>query len=49
LSIAQFGRAFKEYFDQYTTKVMSGKTERVWLNIDFKEPKTTVLEDYDAK
>ena len=43
LGMAQFGKMFKEYFDQQVTKE-GGKSERVWLNIDFVIPKVT---DYD--
>ena len=46
LGIAQFGKAFREYFDQYTNKDLSGKTERVWLNIDFKRPRMTTLKEF---
>ena len=38
LSIVQFGRSFKEYFDQQVTKDKDGKSERVWINIDFIIP-----------
>ncbi|KEQ57131.1 phage-plasmid primase protein [Marine Group I thaumarchaeote SCGC AAA799-N04] len=49
LSIAQFGKAFKEYFDQIVWKTEAkddkpAKSERVWLNIDFKPLK---IGDYD--
>ena len=47
VSIAKFGRAFKEYFDQWTEKHEDGKTERVWLNMDFKEPTQMGLDEYD--
>ena len=37
LGIAQFSRAFKEYFDQYTEKDESGKNENVfWLKHRFQ-------------
>lgn len=45
LSIAKFGSAFKEYFDHQVTKE-GGKSERVWLNIDFIIP---TVNDYNSK
>ena len=45
LGIAQFGRAFREYFDQQVTKE-GGKSQRVWLNIDFIIP---TVNDYNTK
>ena len=47
LTIGKFGRAFKEYFDQEVIKT-DGKTSRVWLNIDLKEPKQANFSDYDT-
>ena len=44
LSIVQFGRSFKEYFDQQVTKD-GGKSERVWINIDFIIPKVIDYSD----
>ena len=39
LTIGKFGKAFSEYFDQdRVTRVEGGAQERVWLNIDFKDP-----------
>ena len=46
LGIGQFGRVFKEYFDQEVIKD-NGKSKRMWLNIDFKKPKQTTLEEVD--
>lgn len=43
LGIAQFGKAFREYFEQMIEK-KTGRTERVWKYIDFKVPK---IGDYD--
>lgn len=46
LGIGQFGKKFAEYYEE--DKVRDGnRTERVWLNIDFKEPKDTTLNDFD--
>ena len=44
LGIGQFGRAFAEYYDDDVTRI-DGKSERVWLNIDFKMPKQVKLKD----
>jgi len=46
LGIGQFGRVFKEYFDQEVIKE-EGKAKRVWLNIDFKRPKQITLKEID--
>lgn len=45
LGIAQFGKAFREYFEQMIEK-KEGRTERVWKYIDFKIPK---IGDYDEE
>ena len=45
LGIAQFGKAFKEYYDQEVVK-KDGRAERVWKYIDLKEPK---IGDYDEE
>ncbi len=47
--MGQFSKAFEEYhdWDKITNESTSGKTERVWLNIDFKEPVQTDMNDYD--
>lgn len=42
LGMGQFSKAFAEYYDEYRTN-----HERVWLNIDFKEPIQTNMKDYD--
>ncbi len=50
LGMGQFSKAFEEYHDWDRIEMgESGSrgTERVWLNIDFKEPKQTTLNDTD--
>ena len=47
LGMGQFSKAFSEYRDEYVDKE-NGKTERVWLNIDFKRPKQTTLKEVDS-
>jgi putative DNA primase/helicase len=42
LGIGQFSKAFAEYHEEERTN-----HERVWLNIDFKEPVQTNMKDYD--
>ncbi len=42
--IGQFGKIFSEYHDDDKIKE-DGKTERVWLNIDFKIPEQTTFND----
>ena len=47
LRIGQFGKALSEYFDQDRIRnIESNKTERVWLNIGFKESVQKELENY---
>jgi len=48
LRIGQFGKAFAEYHDQDRIKE-DGRTERVWLNIDFKRPIQTTLSETDSR
>jgi putative DNA primase/helicase len=43
LIIGQFSKAFAEYYDEDRSN-----RERVWLNIDFKEPIQTNMKDYDV-
>jgi len=45
--MGQFSKAFEEYHDQDILK-SDGKTQRVWLNIDFKIPKQTTLSEIDC-
>lgn len=45
LGMGQFSKAFAEYHDEYIIK--DDKTERVWLNIDFKRPIQTNLNGHD--
>ncbi len=45
--MGQFSKAFAEYRDEFIIKD-NGKTERVWLNIDFKQPIQTTLKEIDA-
>jgi|APSaa5957512535_1039671.scaffolds.fasta_scaffold04223_3 P4 family phage/plasmid primase-like protien len=45
--MGQFSKAFAEYRDEYIVKD-NGKTERVWLNIDFKRPIQTTLKEIDT-
>ena len=42
LGIGKFGKAFSEYFED-----SKSGNDRVWLNIDFKEPTQETLEEYD--
>ena len=50
LGMGQFSKAFSEYRDEDRIKDESteGKTERVWLNIEFKEPIQTTLKKSDS-
>lgn len=51
LGMGQFSKAFSEYHDEdrLSNELTAGRTERVWLNIDFKEPhQTTMEETYDS-
>jgi len=48
LGIGQFGKVFREYFDQDRIKE-GGKTDRVWLNINFKEPIQTTMKEFDKR
>jgi len=49
LRIYQFSRAFAEYHDQERVyNPTLGRNERMWLNIDFKRPKQTTLEEIDT-
>ena len=41
LGIGRFCKVFSEYFDD-----SKNDGTRVWLNIDFKEPKQELLEEY---
>ena len=45
--MGQFSKAFSEYHDEERINDIStnGRTERVWLNIDFKIPKQTTLKE----
>ena len=45
--MGQFSKAFSEYRDEFIVKD-NGKTERVWLNIDFKQPIQTTLKEIDT-
>jgi P4 family phage/plasmid primase-like protien len=45
LGMGKFSNVFSEYHDEYIVK--DGKTERVWLNIDFKLPIQTNLKEHD--
>jgi len=48
LGIGRFGKLFAEYFEDSIEKVETGRTMRVWLNIDFKKPKQTGLEEFQC-
>jgi len=48
LGMGQFSKAFSEYHDEDRIKE-DGRTERVWLNIDFKEPIQTTMKEIDDK
>lgn len=45
--IGQFSKAFSEYHDEDRVEV-NGRTQRAWLNIDFKVPKQTTLSIADT-
>ncbi len=45
--IGQFSKAFAEYHDDDRVEV-DGRTQRAWLNIDFKVPKQTTLSIADT-
>jgi len=45
--IGQFSKAFAEYHDEDRVEV-NGRTQRAWLNIDFKVPKQTTLSTVDT-
>ena len=47
LGIGRFSKVFAEYYDEDRVKE-NGRTERVWLNIDFKEPRQTTMEETDT-
>jgi len=47
LGIGKFSKAFEEYHD-YDRITEDGKTARVWLNIDFKQPQQANLNEVDA-
>lgn len=47
LGIGQFSKAFEEYHDQ--DRINGGKTERVWLNIDFRIPVQTIMKEHDTQ
>ena len=38
MGMRRFGNAFAEYHDEDRAEI-DGKTQKVWLNIDFKVPK----------
>jgi putative DNA primase/helicase len=42
LGMGQFGKQFAEYYDEDRTN-----SQRVWLNIDFKRPKQTTMNEVD--
>ena len=42
LGIGAFGKKFSEYFDD-----SKSDKNRVWLNIDFKEPKQETMKGFD--
>jgi len=48
--MGQFSKAFAEYHDEdrVTNTSTNGRTERVWLNIGFKVPKQTTMNDVDV-
>ena len=50
LGIGQFAKKFAEYFefDRITNESTCGRTERVWLNIDFKRPIQTKIRENDS-
>ena len=45
--LGQFSKAFSEYHDEDRVEIDS-RTQRVWLNIDFKVPKQTTLSIVDT-
>lgn len=45
--IGQFSKAFAEYHDEDRVEI-DGKTQRAWLNIDFKVPKQITLSSVDT-
>jgi len=47
LGLGQFSKIFLEYHDEDRTEIY-GQTRRVWLNIDFKEPKQENLHNDDT-
>ena len=49
LGIGQFGKKFSEYFefDRMSNNSTHMRTERVWLNIDFKRPEQITLNGID--
>jgi len=50
IRIGQFAKKFAEYFefDRITNESTCGRTERVWLNIDFKRPIQTKIRENDS-
>lgn len=48
LGIGQFSKAFEEYYDQDRNNE-GNRTERVWLNIDFRKPVQTIMNEHDTK
>lgn len=44
LGMGQFSKAFGQYYEEEKTK-----HERVWINIDFKEPVQTNMKDYEDR
>ena len=45
--IGQFGKAFAEYYEEDRIEI-EGRTQRAWLNIDFKIPKQETLSTIDT-
>ena len=47
MGMGQFSKAFAEYHDEDRVE-MNGRTQRVWLNVDFKIPSQTTLNLVDT-
>ena len=45
--MGQFSKAFAEYHDEDRIEI-NGRTQRGWLNIDFKKPIQTTLNEVDS-
>jgi len=45
LGMGKFSKEFSQYHDEWIDK--DGRTQRIWLNIDFVVPKDSKLEDFD--